>query len=69
MSDQNTKVYRKPGGDELVVDKGGKLTIAGASFSVDASGNIIVTGLPTANPAVAGALYSNAGVLTISAGA
>jgi hypothetical protein len=69
MADQNTKVYRKPGGDEIVVDKGGKLTIGNAVFTVDASGRVIVTGLPTADPAVAGALYSNSGVLTISAGA
>lgn len=69
MSDQNTKVYRKPGGDELVIDKGGKLTLSAASLSIDANGNIIVTGLSTADPGVAGALYANSGVLTVSTGA
>ena len=68
MSDQNTKVYRKPGGDEQVVDKGGKLTLGNAAITIDANGRAIVTGLPTADPHVVGALYANAGVLTISAG-
>lgn len=69
MSDQNTKVYRKPGGNEFVVDKGGKLTLGNAVLTIDASGRVIVTGLPTANPNVAGALWSNSGVLTVSTGA
>lgn len=68
MSDQNTKVYRKPGGDEIVVDKGGKLTIGNAAVTIDANGRAIVTGLPAADPNVVGALWSNAGVLTVSAG-
>lgn len=68
MSDQNTKVHRKPGGDELVVDRGGKLTLGAAAITIDANGRAIVTGLPTADPGVAGALYTNAGVLTVSAG-
>jgi hypothetical protein len=68
MSDQNTKVYRKPGGDEVVVDKGGKLTLGNAAVAIDANGRAIVTGLPTADPNVVGALWSNAGVLTVSAG-
>lgn len=31
-------------------------------------GTVILTGLPTSNPAVAGQLWNNAGVLTVSAG-
>lgn len=58
MSDQNTKVYRKPGGDELVVDSGGKIT-------VKAGGAII---LPTTDPHVAGAMWNNAGTIEMSAG-
>lgn len=69
MSDQNTKVYRKPGGDELIVDNGGKLTLGNAVLTIDASARVIVTGLPTANPGVAGALWSNSGILTVSTGA
>lgn len=69
MADQNTKVYRKPGGDEMVVDRGGKLTLGNASITINAAGQAIVAGLPTADPAVAGALWSNSGVLTVSAGA
>ncbi len=32
------------------------------------SGTVILSGLPTANPNVAGAIWSNSGVLTVSAG-
>lgn len=68
MSDQNTKVYRRPGGDEIVIDKGGKFTLGNAAIAIDASGRAVVTGLPTADPHVAGVLWSDAGVLTVSAG-
>lgn len=44
----------------------------GASATVanlTATGSVIIlSGLPTANPAVAGQLWSNSGVLTVSAG-
>lgn len=32
------------------------------------SGTVILSGLPTSNPNVAGAVWSNAGVLSLSAG-
>jgi hypothetical protein len=64
----STKVYREVGGDALVVVAGGKIVIGGVAFSVDANGHLVVTGLPTTDPGVAGALYSNSGVLTVSAG-
>ncbi|RWB65399.1 hypothetical protein [Mesorhizobium sp.] len=53
-----SKVYRKQGGNELVVASGGKVT-------VEAGGAII---LPTADPHVVGALWNNAGTITVSAG-
>ncbi|MGX9144986.1 hypothetical protein [Mesorhizobium sp. 128a] len=56
----NTKVYHKLGGDELVVANGGKITI-------ESGGTVIVT-LPTADPHVVGALWNNAGTVTVSAG-
>jgi hypothetical protein len=43
----------------------------GAATSVNTltvSGTVILSGLPTSNPAVAGAIWSNSGVLTVSAG-
>ena len=43
----------------------------GAATSVNSlavSGTVILSGLPTTNPAVAGALWSNSGVVTVSAG-
>ncbi|MFC3206871.1 hypothetical protein [Aquamicrobium soli] len=58
MADQNTKVYRKPGGDEMVVASGGKITIQ--------AGGVII--LPTTDPHVAGALWNSAGTITVSAG-
>lgn len=53
-----TKVYNKQGGAELVVATGGKITI-------ETGGAII---LPTADPHVVGALWNNAGTITVSAG-
>jgi len=44
---------------------GASATIA----NLTASGSVIIlSGLPTSNPAVAGQLWSNSGVLTVSAG-
>lgn len=62
------KVQRTNGGDKLEVDVGGSLVIGDVTISTDAAGNLIFTGLPTANPSVAGALWSNVGVVTVSAG-
>jgi hypothetical protein len=36
--------------------------------SLTVAGTVILSGLPTSNPGVAGQLWSNAGVLTVSAG-
>lgn len=36
--------------------------------NVTATGTVILSGLPTSDPSVAGAIWSNAGVLTVSAG-
>lgn len=69
MSDYSAKVHNEVGGDRLAVDAGGSIKIGNAVFTVNAAGQVIVTGLPTTNPAVAGALYNNAGVLTVSTGA
>jgi len=63
-----TKVYEGDGGDSIYVKAGGKIIIGGVTLTADAAGNLIATGLPTADPAVAGALWSNSDVLTISAG-
>jgi hypothetical protein len=71
-----TKTYRKAGGDDFVIASGGTLTIedGGAAvigdttLTVDGSGHVVVTGIPTADPHVVGALYSNSGILTLSAG-
>jgi hypothetical protein len=52
------------------VDTTGNLRLAGATGIVMAlsSGNLVVSGIPTSNPAVAGALWNDAGTLKISAG-
>ena len=47
------------------------LATFGTSTSVTnltASGTVTLSGLPTADPAVAGQLWNNAGVVTVSAG-
>lgn len=63
------KVYKDTGGDRQVVGSGGVLKLGNAVFTVNAAGNVIVTGLPTTKPTTVGALYSDSGVLTISDGA
>lgn len=64
----NTKVYIEQGGDKLVVADGGSVDL-GANVTLTVNGtNVIITGLPTSDPSVAGALYANSNVLTLSAG-
>lgn len=60
------KVYKEQGGDRETVVAGGSIKIGNAIFTANAAGLVIVTGLPTSDPAVAGALWNNADVLTIS---
>ena len=63
----NVKVSLPQGGDSLDVADGGSVVLGDVVLTVSGA-NVIITGLPTADPAVAGALYSDAGVLTVSAG-
>lgn len=64
----STKVYMERGGDKQVVADGGSIEL-GASVTLSVSGtNVLITGLPTSDPSVAGALWSNSGALTVSAG-
>lgn len=64
----NTLVHKAQGGATLTIDSGGSLAL-GAGVTLTVSGtNVIVSGLPTSDPSVAGALWSNTGVLTVSAG-
>lgn len=68
MSDYSAKVHVEIGGDRMAVDVGGSVKIGTLVFTVAADGNVIVTGLPTTEPAAVGALYTNSGVLTLSNG-
>ncbi len=47
---------------------GGDVVIQGGATTAGSVGNIIMDTLPTADPTVAGALWNNSGVLTVSAG-
>lgn len=68
------KAYADTGDD---IDVGGDLDVTGTldvtgAVTVDdltATGTVIFSGLPTADPEVVGQLWSNNGVLTVSAGA
>lgn len=63
------KIREKNGGDLMEVAPGGSIALGDtAVLAVNAAGVVTITGLPTADPSVAGALYSASGVLTISAG-
>lgn len=57
----NAGIYFTQGSTSLVL---GNIT-----FSIDTNGNVIISGLPTSNPHVVGALWNNNGTLAISAGA
>lgn len=47
----------------------GPVSGAVSATTLIASGTVFFTGLPTADPNLAGELWSNSGVLTVSAGA
>ena len=64
----NTKVYKDKGGDRQVHEVGSELKFGNVVFTVNAAGNLVVTGLPTTEPATVGAMWSNNGVLTVSDG-
>lgn len=68
MSTYQPKVHIRQGAEEFVLADGASMELgANVALSVDGT-NVIITGLPTSDPSVAGALYSNAGVLTLSDG-
>jgi len=53
---------------DVSINQGGTvLTLGSITLTVNGS-NLIIAGLPTSDPTVAGALWSNAGVVTVSAG-
>jgi hypothetical protein len=68
MSSYNTKIYMPQDNDSIVVEDGGEIDL-GANVVLAVTGtNVILTGLPTVDPHVVGALWKNANVLTVSAG-
>jgi hypothetical protein len=68
MAGENTKIYTRQGGSERVYSDGAKVEL-GANVALTISGtNVLITGLPTADPTVAGALYVDTGALKVSAG-
>lgn len=62
MAGENTKVYFKQGGDELVVSAGGKITVetGGQVAGVDLSA------IPTADPEDGATIWNDAGVLKVA---
>lgn len=63
------KTYKEQGGDRQTIAPGGSIKIGNAILTANAAGLVIVTGLPTSDPLVAGALWNNSKVLTVSTGA
>lgn len=53
---------------DVTGDTTGTHTGAVAATTLSASGVVTFSGLPTSDPSVAGQLWSNSGVLTVSAG-
>lgn len=63
----NVKVSLPQGGESLNVADGGAIALGDIVLTVSGA-NVVITGLPTSDPSVAGALFSDSGVLTVSAG-
>lgn len=68
MSGYSSKVHKDDGGDSLAVEAGGSVTIGNITLTVSADGGLVAIGLPTADPHVAGQVWSNSGALTVSGG-
>lgn len=71
MAGENAKVHFPQGADKMRVESGGSIELERGSTDVSITSNgtnILITGLPTSDPGVAGALYTNSLVLTLSAG-
>lgn len=64
MPDYSAKVHRDVGGDSITLDPGAKIVFGNVTFTVDASGQLVLSGLPTSNPGP-GKLWANTSVLTI----
>lgn len=66
MADQNTKVYRRPGGDEMVVAAGGAITVEeGGSLTVK---GLDLGALPTSDPEDGSTIWIDNGVLKVASG-
>lgn len=52
----------------ISTNQGGTVFTLGSITLTVSGANLLIAGLPTSDPAVAGALWSNSGVVTVSAG-
>lgn len=64
----STRIHRDIGGDSITLDPTGKIVFGNVTFSINAAGKLVASGLPTADPHVGGELWANSGALTVSAG-
>lgn len=64
MSDYSGKVHRDIDGDSITLDPGAKIIFGNVTFTINAAGKLVVSGLPTSNPG-AGQLWANSNVLTV----
>lgn len=70
------KTYRSSGGDvfnvasggSIAVASGGTVTLSSGGFITISSGSRVYATLPTADPGVAGVLWSDSGTVKVSAG-
>jgi hypothetical protein len=67
MSGENTKVYHKQGGDELVVATGGKITVeSGGHLSI---AGVDLAAFPTADPTDGVTIWNDNGTLKVATSA
>jgi len=65
----STGVYMRQGGDVMVLTTAGTIEIGDGTVKLTTDGaHLLISGLPTSDPSVAGALYTSTGALKVSAG-
>lgn len=64
----STRIHRDIGGDSITLEPTGKIVFGNVTFSINAAGKLVVSGVPVVDPHVTGQLWANSSALSVSAG-